>query len=59
MAMYRNIEEEWERQQEEKESKKRVEAAKRKIEHEVLVRIPRHLSISAVAASLLKDTELQ
>lgn len=38
MAMYRNIEEAWERQQEEKESTKRVEAAKRKIELEVLVR---------------------
>eukprot|EP00903_Cladosiphon_okamuranus_P008234 g7927.t1 len=36
MAMYRNIEEAWERQQEEKESKKRIEAAKRKIELEVL-----------------------
>lgn len=39
MAMYRNIEEAWEQQQEEKESKKRVEAAKRKTELEVMVRI--------------------
>lgn len=39
MAMYKNIEEAWERQQEEKESKKRIEAAQRKIEHEVMVRI--------------------
>eukprot|EP00752_Nemacystus_decipiens_P011953 g10598.t1 len=36
MVMYRNIEDAWERQQEEKESKKRVEAAQRKIEHEVM-----------------------
>lgn len=39
MAMYRNIEEAWQQQREENTSKKRVEAAKRKIELEVLVRI--------------------
>ncbi|CAM9251020.1 unnamed protein product [Scytosiphon promiscuus] len=38
MAMYRDIEEAWERMQEEKESTKRIEAAKRKLEHQVLVR---------------------
>lgn len=39
MAMYRDIEEAWERMQEEKESTKRIEAAKRKLEHEVLVSV--------------------
>lgn len=39
MEMYRSIEEAWERQQEEKESKKVVEAAKRKVELEVMVRM--------------------
>lgn len=38
MAVYREIEEAWEHQQEEKEATRRTEAAKRKIEHEVLVR---------------------
>ncbi len=38
MAMYRNIEEAWERQQEEQESKRRQEAAERRAQHEILVR---------------------
>lgn len=38
MAIYREVEEAWERQQEEKEATRRTEAAKRKIEQEVLVR---------------------
>lgn len=38
MAIYRDVEEAWEREQEEKESTKRIEAAKRRVELEVLVR---------------------
>lgn len=38
MAIYRDIEEAWEREQEEKESTKRIETAKRRVELEVLVR---------------------
>lgn len=48
MAEYRAIEEAWERQQEEKESTRRTEAAKRKVEQEVLVRQPKNVPVPYV-----------